>query len=74
MPASRADQLRTDLRRIGARRKELRRREAILMLDTERALKRAQGVIPVNEAAKLVELGRATVYQNYLSTPNGQAR
>lgn len=66
-----ADEHRACLREIGERRRQQEKDEKALRKDTADALNAAKGHVPVNEAAKLVGLGRATVYQDYLIVGNG---
>ena len=58
-------QVRQALRRLGVRRDRLRKEEKALHKDTKAALKQANGVIPVSEAAELLGLNRSTVYEVY---------
>lgn len=59
------DDIRKRLSALGKRRKALAKDEADLMEDTEEALRDAYGVVPVSEAARLVDLHRTTVYRVY---------
>lgn len=60
------DEHRAVLRELGERREQQDKDAETLRKDTAAALQAAHGIVPVNEAAKLVGLGRATVYQDYL--------
>lgn len=61
----RAREVRRELRAIGRARKRLKRSEQDLHERTQKGLADARGVVPVTEAADLVDLHRTTVYQTY---------
>lgn len=58
-----AAKVRQELRRIGTRRAAQREGDSKLRRDTKRALARAQGVIPMEEAVKLADVSRTTAYE-----------
>lgn len=72
-PSTDPEALRAELDAIGERRRRLSEDNAKLRDDTRRLLNAAHGVIPMTEACDRADIGRATVYQDYLDAPNGQA-
>lgn len=62
-PAEKA--ARNRLSAIGRRRKRLRAAEEKLQEDTEKAVRETEGLVPVAEVARRLDLNRSTVYEVY---------
>lgn len=60
-----SDDIRAELAALGERRVRIDSDESELASEVERALKRAYGVVPVSEAARLLQMHRTTVYRVY---------
>lgn len=65
MPTDSESDSRDELKKLGARRKKLEADRAKLATDTQDALNRSYGSVPVAEAARLLHMHRTTVYRVY---------
>lgn len=65
MPDDSEPDVRDTLKRLGARRRKLKADQVKLAEDTQEALDRAYGEVPVTEAADLLHMHRTTVHRVY---------
>lgn len=74
-PSADPEALRRALDELGERRRALKEDEQTLRDDTRKLLNAARGVMPMTEACDRADIGRATVYQDYLDdrAANGRA-
>jgi DNA-binding phage protein len=67
--ASSPEQIRAELDALGQRREALDTEDEALMDEVREVLARAEGVVPVTEAADRLKMHRTTIYRVY--KPNG---
>lgn len=76
-PSTDPEALRVALDELGTRRRALKDDDKKLRDDTRRLLNAARGILPMTEACDRADIGRATVYQDYLDdrepASNGRA-
>lgn len=75
-PSTDPEELRKALDELGERRRALKEDEHTLREDTRNLLNAARGIVPMTEACDRADIGRATVYQDYLddrAAANGRA-
>lgn len=66
MPDADEGDVRAELREIGERRAAQEKERKKLSNDTQDAIKRAKGRVPMTEIAKLVGLERTSMYHTYV--------
>lgn len=66
-----AEAIRKELDALGARREALNDDEGVLMDEVREVLSRAEGVVPITEAADRLKMHRTTIYRVYKPNGNG---